>query len=108
MTKTKCIGSLAAMVMGLILLAPGVSAKAFGIAPPYIVNDNLKPGSSFVYVIDLNTNDPSEAMIVETEITGDPELSEWLTIQNRDNLMMPKGKHCRDRLRLFPQTRNWG
>ena len=55
MTKTKCIGSLAAMVMGLIMLAPGVSAKAFGIAPPYIVNDNLKPGSSFVYVIDLNT-----------------------------------------------------
>jgi len=93
MTKTKCIGSLVAMVMGLIMLAPGVSAKAFGIAPPYIVNDNLKPGSNFVYVIDLNTNDPSEAMKVETEITGDPELSEWLTIQNKDSLMMPVGEN---------------
>ena len=78
--------------MGLLMLAPGVSAKAFGISPPYIVNENLKPGSNFVYVIDLNTNDPSEDMRVEAMILGDPEVAEWLSIQNADSLMMMKGQ----------------
>ena len=78
--------------MGLVMLAPGVSAKAFGISPPYIVNENLKPGSNFVYVIDLNTNDPSEDLMVEAQILGDPEIKEWLSIKNADSLTMMKGQ----------------
>lgn len=74
------------------MLAPGVSAKAFGISPPYIVNENLKPGSNFVYVVDLNTNDPSEDLMVEVQILGDSEVTEWLSIRNADSLVMKKGQ----------------
>lgn len=92
MKINKLISSILATFMGLYLLAPGVMAAAFGISPPWIVNENLKRGSSFVYVIDLNTNDPAQDMMVSTVITGDAEVLDWLTIRGQKNLMMPKGE----------------
>lgn len=80
--------------MGLVLFAPSTFAKSFGVSPPWIVNENIKPGSSFVYVIDLSTNDPDSDMLVFSSISGDPEISQWLTIRNKDGLVMAKGaKH---------------
>ena len=86
------INSLLSVVIGLVLLVPGTLAAAFGIAPPWIINENLKPGSNFVYKIDLNTNDPAQDMVVNTKLTGDPEVVEWLTIRNQDTLVMPAGE----------------
>lgn len=74
------------------MLAPGTLAAAFGIAPPWIINENLKPGSSFTYEIDMNTNDPSQDMLVKSKVAGDPEIMEWIKVRNQDNLMMPAGQ----------------
>ncbi len=91
--KNKIIlNSLLSVVIGLVLLVPGVFAAAFGIAPPWIINENLKQGSNFVYQIDLNTNDPVQDMTVKTKLTGDEEVMKWLTVRNADVLMMPAGK----------------
>lgn len=78
--------------MALVWFVPGSLAAAFGISPPWIVNENLKPGSSFVYVIDLNTNDPAVNMKVKTTVTGDQEILDWVKVRNAGNLMMPKGE----------------
>ncbi len=80
------------LVIGLVILVPGTLAAAFGIAPPWINNENLKPGSSFVYEIDLNTNDPAQDMDVKTRITGDDEILEWVTIRDSASFMMPAGQ----------------
>lgn len=90
--KKKILNSLFAVLIGLVLYVPNSLAAAFGIAPPYVTNENLKPGSNFVYVIDLNTNDPSQDMTVKTKVTGDEELMKWLSIRNQGNLIMPKGE----------------
>ena len=91
MKINKLLSSFIAVVIGFVFFIPRVLA-AFGISPPWIVNENLKPGSSFVYVIDLNTNTPEQDMLVETEITGDPEIIEWLKIRDQEKLVMPKGE----------------
>ena len=83
-------------VMAFVLLIPGALAVSFGVSPPWIVNENLKPGSNFVYVINLSTNEPSRDMLVHTEITGDPEVAQWLKIRDQENLVMPQGE------KLFP------
>ena len=91
--KTKIIlNSLFGLVIGLILFVPGSLAAAFGVAPPWIINDNLKPGSNFVYVIDLNTNDPAMDMWVKSEIKGSPEVLQWVKIRDKENLSMPAGQ----------------
>jgi hypothetical protein len=91
--KTKIIlNSLFGLVIGLVLFVPGSLAAAFGIAPPWIINESLKPGTNFTYVIDLNTNDPSTDMWVKSTITGDPEILKWITIANKDTLSMPAGQ----------------
>ncbi len=95
MKTNKLISSLAVLAIGFTMFVPGVFAKAFGISPPSIVNENIKPGASFVYVIDLSTNDPSEEMIVESQVTGDPEIAQWLSVRNSGSLTMPRGeKHA--------------
>lgn len=74
-----------------LLFSPSVFAASFGLAPPSITNANLKPGSDFVYVVDLNTNDPSEDRLVEAIIQGDDEVRKWVSIPDK-NLVMPAGE----------------
>lgn len=91
--KTKIfLNSLLAVVIGLCLSVQGALAAAFGISPPWVINENLKPGSNFVYVIDMSTNDPSETMLVKTSVSGDPEVLSWMKIRNADTLTMPIGE----------------
>ena len=91
--KTKRIlGSLVAVVAGIILYANHSFAAAFGVSPPWVTNDNLKPDSHYVYVIDLSTNDPSQDMVVTAKITGAPEVLQWVTVKDKDNLTMPRGE----------------
>ena len=73
-------------------LVPIASAASFGISPPWIINENLKPGSNVEYRFDLSTNDPSEDMLVDTKVNGDSEISKWLTIRDQNKLAMYKGQ----------------
>ena len=93
MKRTKLLSSLIAVFAGIVLFVPNSAlAAAFGVSPPWIENDNLKAGSNFVYVIDLSANELAEDMMIQAELTGDPEITQWLVVQSEDNLVMPKGK----------------
>ncbi len=90
--KTKRLfGSLAAVAVGVLVYANYSLAAAFGVSPPWINNDNLKPDSHYVYVIDLSTNDASQEMVVTAKVTGSPEVLQWVTVKNKDNLTMAQG-----------------
>jgi hypothetical protein len=92
MKKTqRMFGSLAAVAVGVLLYANYSLAAAFGVSPPWINNDNLKPDSHYVYVIDLSTNDASQEMVVTAKLTGDQEVMSWITVKDKDNLTMPVG-----------------
>lgn len=82
---------MAAIVLGVLLFSSRSLASAFGVSPPWIANDNLKPDSHYVYVIDLSTNDPKEDMVITAKITGDKEIQNWITIKDVDHLLMPTG-----------------
>lgn len=93
MKPNKLLSSLIAVFAGIVLFAPSSAlAAAFGVSPPWIENNNLRPGDNFVYVINLSASDLSEDMIVQPELQGDPEIMQWLTILNKDNLVMTKGQ----------------
>jgi hypothetical protein len=92
MKTNRLFGSLAAVALGVFLFANQSLAAAFGVSPPWITNDNLKPDSHYVYVIDLSTNDSSQEMVVSSKITGSPEILKWVTIKDKDNLTMPVGQ----------------
>ncbi len=79
-------------ILGLILLTPIALAASFGISPPWIINENLKPGTDIQYRFNLSTSDSSEGLIVSSKISGDPEIAKWITIRDQDKLMIPKGK----------------
>jgi len=82
-----------AVFEGIILFAHSHAlAAAFGVSPPWIENENLKPGSNFIYVINLSANELPADMKVKAEIQGDPEVQEWLNVSNPDSLVMTKGK----------------
>ena len=85
------LGSLAAVAVGLLLYANHSLAAAFGVSPPWINNDNLKPDSHFVYVIDLSTNDASQEMVITAKVTGSPEIMQWVTVKDKDSLVMAQG-----------------
>jgi hypothetical protein len=91
MKTNRLFGSLAAVAVGILLCANHSLAAAFGVSPPWITNDNLKPDSHYVYVIDLSTNDPSQDMVVTSKVSGSPEVLQWITIKDKDNLVMPQG-----------------
>lgn len=94
MKTNKLLGSLITVFMGMVFFIPGHAlAAAFGVSPPWIENENLKPGSNFVYVINLSANELSEEMKVNAEFSGDPEVAQWLSVLNKDSLVMPEGQN---------------
>ena len=59
----------------LLLFAPAQAlAAAFGVSPPWIENEHIKPGTNFVYVINLSANNLAEDMMVDVKLNGDPEI----------------------------------
>lgn len=93
MKTNKFLGSLLAVFVGIVLFVPGHAlAAAFGVSPPWIENENIKPGTNFVYVINLSANELSDDMKVVAEFSGDPEIAQWLMIANKDSLTMAKGQ----------------
>ncbi len=91
MKTNRLYGALVAIVLGALAFSGQSLAAAFGVSPPWIVNDNLKPDSNFVYVIDLSTNEPTQDMVVTAKIAGDSEIQKWVTVKGADNLVMPIG-----------------
>lgn len=93
MKTNKLLSSLIVMFAGIVLFAPSNAlAAAFGISPTSIANENLKPGSNFIYIINLSANELPEEMTVHTELEGDPEIMQWLTVVNKDSLVMANGR----------------
>jgi hypothetical protein len=93
MKMNKHIGSLVAILAGVAFFLPTHTlAAAFGVSPPWIENENLKPGSSFVYIINLSSNELSDDMVVNAKVTGDKEVSDWLSVPDSGNLVMTKGQ----------------
>lgn len=94
MKTNKLVSSLIAVFTAVVLFAPVQAlAAAFGVSPPWIENNNLKPGSNFVYVINLSANDLPDNMLVEARFEGDPEIAEWLTVLNKEKLIMSTGQN---------------
>lgn len=94
MKMNKLLSLSIALFAGIVLFAPSHTlAAAFGVSPPWIESDNLKPGDNLVYVINLSANDLSESMMVISDFEGDPEITEWLTIRDMDNLVVSTGQN---------------
>lgn len=93
MKTNKLLSSLIAVFAGIVLFAPSHAlAAAYGVSPPWIENENIKPGSNFVYVINLSSNDLPSNMKVKTQLEGDPEIMEWLNVENKDKLALTTGQ----------------
>ena len=76
-----------------LLFVPGQAlAAAFGISPPWIENEHIKPGTNFVYIINLSANGLPEDMEVDVQLSGDAEVLKWLHVQNKEGIVMPKGQ----------------
>ncbi len=90
----KFFSSLVAVFAGIVFFSTSNAlAAAFGVSPPWIENDNLKAGSNFVYVINMSASDLPKDMAVSAELEGDPEIMQWLTIRDKDNLIIPRGQN---------------
>ncbi len=93
MKMNKTVGSLVAVLAGVAFFLPTHTlAAAFGVSPPWIENENLKPGSSFVYIINLSSNQLPNDMLVSSKVTGDPEVAQWVKVRDSGNLVMAQGQ----------------
>lgn len=80
------------LAIGLMISTSQALAAAFGVSPPYIVNETIKPGTEFVYVIDLSTNDIEKNKLVTTRLTGDEEVTKWVSVRGGSEITMPAGE----------------
>ena len=93
MKTNKLLSSLITVFTAVVLFAPSSAlAAAFGVSPPWIENDHVKPGTNFVYVINLSASDLSSDMMVQTTLEGSPEIAKWFNVQNKDNIRLTTGK----------------
>lgn len=90
--KTKNIFSFIGFVFALFIFANNSLAGSFGVSPPWVINKNLKPGSEFIYTINLSTNEPNEEMKVDFNLTGDEEVKNWVNVRNSGDFVMPVGQ----------------
>lgn len=93
MKTKKLFSSLITVFTAICLFAPSSAlAAAFGISPPWIENQNIKPGTNFSYIINVSSKDLSNKMKVNIDISGDEEIKRWITIPDTDNLIMSTGE----------------
>jgi len=65
---------------------------AFGTSPPCVKNYLLLPGSALEEVINLSRNETDTEMKVKIRTDGDEDLIKWITIEDRENLIMRTGQ----------------
>jgi len=64
---------------------------AFGVSPPFVLNDYLSPGSHFEQKIVLSRDKPEQDLRVEITIDA-PEIGGWITIDKGLSFVLPKGQ----------------
>jgi len=64
---------------------------AFGVSPPFVLNDHLLPGSHFEQKIVLSRDEPEQDLTVELTIDV-PEIGDWITIDKGLSFVLPKGQ----------------
>jgi hypothetical protein len=74
---------------GFLLLAPLVQA-GFGITPPYVVNSELGPGSSYEQKIVVSRNDPIEDLRADITVNV-PGADQWISIDKGASFILPRG-----------------
>lgn len=78
------------VVFGILFCLNFVFA-AFGISPPFVLNDHLSPGSHFEQKIVLSRDKPEQNLRVELIIDA-PEIDGWITIDKGLSFVLPKGQ----------------
>lgn len=81
-------------VFFLLFLSLGLTNTAlagFGISPPYVINENLTPGSHYEAKIVLVRGDPEEDW--QTNISFNiPKAEGWISIDKGNQFILPKGE----------------
>ncbi len=91
LTKIKTFLSIA-LLLGLLSVNIPVTNAAFGASPPWVKNDHLLPGTTFEQVIKLSRSDTNTDMKASVRFLGEDEVNKWLTIENKDKLIIAKGE----------------
>lgn len=73
----------------LVLWAPFVQA-GFGVSPPYISSEKIRPGIRYEQSINLLRSEAEEALELEF-ILDSPEIADWVSFEGGDSVLMPVG-----------------
>lgn len=74
------------------LLQTNVALAGFGITPPYVRNETLRPGSDFSQEIIIVRSDPDEDLNAELTLNT-PGFESWLTSDRGLKFLLPKGEN---------------
>lgn len=74
-----------------ILLSANLVFAAFGVSPPFVLNDHLLKGSHFEQKIVLSRDKPEQDLRVELTIDA-PEIGGWITIDKGLSFVLPEGQ----------------
>jgi hypothetical protein len=75
---------------GIFSFAP-VALAGFGITPPYVHNNTLRPGSEYTQEIIIVRSDPVEDL--DTELTLNlPGIEQWFSVDRGIKFVLPKGE----------------
>ncbi|MDD5396311.1 MAG: hypothetical protein PHV78_03610, partial [Patescibacteria group bacterium] len=78
-------------VISCLLINVNVVHAGFGIAPPYVNNDNLLRGSTYKADILLIRGEAPEALNAEVSINV-PGAEDWISVDKGNNFILPVGK----------------
>lgn len=80
-------------VVGVIgaLMSPLVASAGFGITPPYVRNDTLRPGSEFTQEVVIVRSDPDQDLDAKLQMNV-PGFDSWITPDRGLDFILPKGQ----------------
>jgi hypothetical protein len=70
---------------------PNLAYAGFGITPPYVHNDTLRPGSEYTQEIIIVRNDPVEDLYAELGLNL-PAIESWFSFDRGMKFLLPKGE----------------
>lgn len=73
-----------------VLLVP-VAHAGFGITPPYVRNDSLRPGSEYTQEIIIVRSDPTEDLKAELSMNL-PGIESWFSFDRGMSFILPRGE----------------
>lgn len=83
----------ALFVVGVIIASglPQVALAGFGITPPYVRNETLRPGSEFTQDVVIVRSDPDQDLGAKLQMNI-PGFESWITPDRGLEFMLPKGQ----------------